>query len=67
MVGPVLWLGLILAAVFSGCAKKPTEAQEPAKAAVTLLPEDKVRLSNDPRKTELFRDAGLGLFIHCIK
>ena len=56
--------GLILAAVFIGCAKKPAEVQEPAKAAVTLLPEDKVRLSNDPRKTELFRDAGLGLFIH---
>ena len=45
--------------------KKP--AEKPAAAgpsAVTLLPEDKVRLSNDPQKTELFRDAGLGLFIH---
>ena len=29
-----------------------------------LLPEDQVRLSNDPDKTEIFRDAGLGLFIH---
>ena len=29
-----------------------------------LIPEDQVRLSNDPAKTELFRDAGLGLFIH---
>ena len=29
-----------------------------------LLPEDQVRLSNSPKKTEIFRDAGLGLFIH---
>ncbi len=29
-----------------------------------LIPEDQVRLSNDPEKTEIFRDAGLGLFIH---
>jgi alpha-L-fucosidase len=28
------------------------------------LPEDQVRLSNDAQKTEIFRDAGLGLFIH---
>jgi alpha-L-fucosidase len=32
--------------------------------APSLIPEDQVRLSNDPEKTELFRDAGLGLFIH---
>ncbi len=31
---------------------------------VPLIPEDRVRLSNDPKKTEIFRDAGLGLFIH---
>jgi alpha-L-fucosidase len=31
---------------------------------VGLLPEDQVRLSNSPEKTEIFRDAGLGLFIH---
>ena len=31
---------------------------------VSLSPEDQVRLSNDPDKTEVFRDAGLGLFIH---
>jgi alpha-L-fucosidase len=40
------------------------KAGQPAAAAAVLLPEDKVRLSNDPRKTEQFRDAGLGLFIH---
>jgi alpha-L-fucosidase len=53
-----LWLG-------SCTPKKP--AEKPVTAgppAVTLLPEDKVRLSNDTQKTELFRDAGLGLFIH---
>jgi alpha-L-fucosidase len=31
---------------------------------VPLLPEDQVRLSNDLEKTEVFRDAGLGLFVH---
>jgi alpha-L-fucosidase len=53
-----LWLGFCT-------PRKP--AEKPAAAgppAVTLLPEDKLRLSNDPQKTELFRDAGLGLFIH---
>ncbi len=39
----------------SAAAEKPT---------VPLLAEDTVRLSNDPAKTEIFRDAGLGLFIH---
>jgi alpha-L-fucosidase len=38
--------------------------QKPEEKAVPLIPEDKVRLSNDPEKTEAFRDAGLGLFIH---
>ena len=35
-----------------------------SQSSVQLLPEDQVRLSNDPEKTEIFRDAGLGLFIH---
>src|SRR4030042_1089903 len=43
-------------------AEKATAVAGPP--AVTLLPEDRVRLSNDPQKTEIFRDAGLGLFIH---
>src|SRR4030042_174415 len=48
------------------CApEKPVEKTGAAgPTAVTLLPEDQVRLSNDPQKTKLFRDAGLGLFIH---
>src|SRR5512139_1800487 len=51
-------------AVSFGC---PGRAPEPGAAAsppVPLLAEDAVRLSNDPGKTEVFRDAGLGLFIH---
>ncbi len=55
--------------LLTACAK--TEAPHPAAAReaapvkpVVLLPEDQVRLSNDPAKTEIFRDAGLGLFIH---
>jgi hypothetical protein len=34
------------------------------ESQVPLLSEDRVRLSNDPDKTEIFRDAGLGLFVH---
>ena len=56
----------ILIGGLSGCSGKAPEAKapQPEKAAVKLLPEDGVRLSNDPGKTEIFRDAGLGLFIH---
>ena len=58
--------GLLLVVLmsFMGCAKNPPKESQPAKSSVALLPEDKVRLSNDPQKTEIFRDAGLGLFIH---
>ncbi len=56
----LLILGLIL------CT--PQESKEAVSAggapSPSLIPEDQVRLSNDPEKTELFRDAGLGLFIH---
>ena len=51
----------------SSCASEKRPGKEGAAAgppALTLLPEDQVRLSNDPQKTEVFRDAGLGLFIH---
>ena len=34
------------------------------KSPSLLIPEDQVRLSNDPDKTDIFRDAGLGLFVH---
>jgi len=57
-------LFLCLAFCFIGCAKTPQKESPAEKTGVTLLPEDKVRLSNDPQKTEVFRDAGLGLFIH---
>ena len=63
-------LAVVGVLALSSCARpKPnesaaTQSKTPAAAAVTLLPEDQVRLSNDPQKTEIFRDAGLGLFIH---
>jgi len=57
-------LAFSLALSLGACARSGQQAVPPEKAALTLLPEDKVRLSNDPQKTELFRDAGLGLFIH---
>ncbi|MCX6567880.1 MAG: alpha-L-fucosidase [Candidatus Aminicenantes bacterium] len=47
-----------------GCSGKPPAPAAAEKPAVPLLPEDSVRLSNDPGKTEIFRDAGMGLFIH---
>lgn len=60
------WLGILLTANITACANKTAiEDREVRKsAALELLAEDKVRLSNDPEKTEIFRDAGLGLFIH---
>ena len=68
----ILVIGLWGVLFFFSCAPQKEEKSEPAasapimtaRAAVPLLPEDQVRLSNDPQKTEAFRDAGLGLFIH---
>ncbi|MFC2158522.1 alpha-L-fucosidase [Acidobacteriota bacterium] len=42
----------------------PQDRDQVQESPVKLLPEDQVRLSNDPVKTEVFRDAGLGLFVH---
>ncbi|MGA2585499.1 MAG: alpha-L-fucosidase [Candidatus Aminicenantales bacterium] len=63
------WIGVgslcgVLALGILGCAKRPADDKIPGQKPPTLLAEDKVRLSNDPAKTEMFRDAGLGLFIH---
>ena len=61
----VIAIGFSLFWLWSCGPEKPAEnAAAAGPPAVTLLPEDRVRLSNDPRKTEIFRDAGLGLFIH---
>lgn len=60
-------LALAAAAAVAATAGCAGQAPGPAAAdgpAVPLLAEDAVRLSNDPGKTEIFRDAGLGLFIH---
>jgi alpha-L-fucosidase len=56
----------VLAAAFGyfSCSGKAPEPAAAEKPPVTLLSEDAVRLSNDPGKTEVFRNAGLGLFIH---
>jgi alpha-L-fucosidase len=47
-----------------GCSGKAPESSGAEKPPVPLLAEDAVRLSNDPAATEIFRDAGLGLFVH---
>jgi alpha-L-fucosidase len=52
-----------VAAAFA-CSGEGPEKAAAEQAPVPLLSEDAVRLSNDPGKTEVFRDAGLGLFIH---
>jgi alpha-L-fucosidase len=59
-------LTVVVLAALAACAKPvPPEPAAPAeRPAVPLLAEDAVRLANDPAKTELFRDVGLGLFIH---
>jgi alpha-L-fucosidase len=56
-------IAILLASACSPGAEKPA-AEAAGPAPVTLVPEDQVRMSNDPAKTEIFRDAGLGLFIH---
>ena len=58
---------MMMAAAFvgySGCSGKAPAPVAAEKPPVPLLSEESVRLSNDPGKTEVFRDAGLGLFIH---
>ena len=67
---PRAWISvliLVTAAIVAGYFGCSREAPEPAaaeKPPVALLSEEAVRLSNDPGKTEIFRDAGMGLFIH---
>ncbi len=52
---------VVVAGSFACSGKAPSPAPAaPEKPQVTLLPEDAVRLSNDPAKTEIFRDAGHG-------
>jgi alpha-L-fucosidase len=57
-------LTTVAAAAAFGCSGRGSEHAAADKAPVPLLAEGAVRLSNDPGKTEVFRDAGLGLFIH---
>jgi alpha-L-fucosidase len=59
----IIFLGIIAVGTAVVC-NRTMSPQKSAAPAATLLPENKVRLSNDPQKTEQFRDAGLGLFIH---
>jgi alpha-L-fucosidase len=56
-------MALAIAGYF-GCSGRAPEPARAGKPPIPLLSEDSVRLSNDPGKTEAFRDAGLGLFIH---
>jgi alpha-L-fucosidase len=47
------------------CSPTPeSPAVQSAETSRPWLSEEEVRLSNDVAKTEIFRDAGLGLFIH---
>ncbi len=60
----VCFLCLISFISFHFSCDKMQNADSQMESQVSLLPEDQVRLSNDPDKTEVFRDAGLGLFVH---
>jgi len=57
-------IGVAAAASLACPAKAPSPPAAPARPPVALIAEEAVRLSNDPARTELFRDIGLGLFIH---
>ncbi len=63
---PICVLFLLIPLVTNSCSpqKPDTPTASRPSGSVPLIPEDEVRLSNDPAKTEFFRDAGLGLFIH---
>ncbi|MCX6561177.1 MAG: alpha-L-fucosidase [Candidatus Aminicenantes bacterium] len=63
-IGILLVLAGTTLLLLTACSPGPDKSAAAAVKPVTLIPEDKVRLSNDPAKTEIFRDAGLGLFIH---
>ena len=57
-----LVLAVLALAGCSGGARADKAAG--GRGPVPPIPEANVRMSNDPAKTEQFRDAGLGLFIH---
>src|SRR5512136_2554957 len=59
-------LAAVLAFAAIACSRRSAAPPAPAPPAASLLPENAVRLSNDPAKTEAFRDAGLGVFIHWV-
>jgi alpha-L-fucosidase len=55
---------LVIFMVILCLCKTNTISEKNSKMPPSLIPEDQVRLSNDAEKTEIFRGAGLGLFIH---
>jgi alpha-L-fucosidase len=58
----ILFLLIFMSFLFS--CEKDQAPDNQSVSPIPLLSEDQVRLSNDPDKTEIFRDAGLGLFVH---
>jgi alpha-L-fucosidase len=60
----IIILFLLSGILFACTGEQATESRQESESNIFLLPEDQVRLSNDMEKTEIFRDAGLGLFIH---
>ncbi len=65
VIGPVVFC-FVASLMTIDCSSRTGESEAGSKApgAIPLIPEDQVRMSNDPAKTEIFRDAGLGLFVH---
>ncbi len=58
-------IGCTLLCWFLSCGPTPDPpADQSAASTGAMLSEEEVRLSNDEAKIEIFRDAGLGLFIH---
>jgi alpha-L-fucosidase len=56
---------VLAALALAGCSgRKLADDASLKQRPLSLIPEANVRMSNDPAKTEAFRDAGLGMFIH---
>lgn len=55
---------LIVIGLFNFFCGTNHSSEKNAASRTSLIPEDQVRLANSPENTKIFRDAGLGLFIH---
>jgi len=64
----LIWIGMLIVVaclLFPACRPGGTGGESAAEAGeMDLLPADRAPTANSPGQTEIFRNAGLGLFIH---